>query len=158
MNAREYITKKHQEIERIATEVANLEAALEKFPDLEVIESRKIGVKFVSRLSEASADRIEYAHSCGCCPDAALYASVCLDFNGVKIFSHLYGVALGETANWYESGYRIDNLEETISSIEATNFPPDLKRKIISKCRNIQSANTKQFEFSQKIKESLKND
>lgn len=158
MKASEYIIEKYKAIESIANDIAKIQSAVARFPDLEVIETRKIGRKFISKSSESVVENVEYSHSCGCCPDAALYANCCVVIDDIKIFPSLHGVSLGETASWYDSGYEIADLEETISNVEATRFPPDLKRKIISRCRSIDEANKKQYAFRQQLKESLKND
>ncbi len=77
---------------------------LEKYTDLEEHSDRWNNKRYMSKLANKDCDKVMMHHSCGCCPDAVLYAMPYLEYKGIQIFSNPPQISIGEHNGSFGTG------------------------------------------------------
>jgi hypothetical protein len=96
---------------------------LEIFPDIQKFSNRWGHKHYRSSSVNLMATDVDFTHSCGCCPDSALYAKFYIMFEGEKIYADPVEISIGEKNEW-GGGENIDtDWKETLIKY---NINPDL--------------------------------
>ena len=95
-----------------------------EFPDLQEYHGRWNSFLCSSKVN-LLANQVDFRHSCGCCPDAVLYAMPYIEINNIKIYSIPTQIVIGEQGYCGEKPY--DNWE---IDIRQQGFPEMIIEKI----------------------------
>ena len=109
-----------ENIAKIEQEIETLKKVVEKFPDLKEYKGRWQSY-YTSGEALKLADKINVNHSCGCCPDAALYVKPYLEYLGIKIFCPKPEICIGEGT--YSGPDNIDDNWKEILEKEGVTSP-----------------------------------
>jgi cell division septum initiation protein DivIVA len=77
-----------KEINELQQRIDQLNFAIEKHPDATVTTDRWNRKSVSANLSTSDNVQLEFRHSCGCCPDAGIYASFYIDYGDKGIIYH----------------------------------------------------------------------
>jgi hypothetical protein len=79
---------------------------LELYPDLKEVSDRWSNKYLSCKEINKDCDKVNFCHSCGCCPDAVLYAMPYKEVSGLKIYSDPFQIGIGE-----KNGYGIGEVQ-----------------------------------------------
>lgn len=103
--------------------ILRLEKVAKEFPDI-----REYGGRWskwlCSKLVNKVADQIDFNYSCGCCPDASLYAMPYIEHEGFKIYSDPARIWIGQQV-FYGGDEANENWREELEkhNINAIIYP-----------------------------------
>lgn len=107
-------------------EAQNKLSLSEQFPDLRENQTRWQTYLCAESVNSIAED-VDFAHSCGCCIDAVLYAMPYIDRNGQRIYSDPCQIAIGEKAGYDACGEKPRDWEEIVKK---HGFPDRIAEKI----------------------------
>lgn len=93
-----------EELEKQKKEIENKLSLFERFPDLHEYRGRWNNYLCSKKVNEI-ANEVEFRHSCGCCPDAVLYAMPYIKIEGNKIYSDPAQIGIGEKQHLGEKAW-----------------------------------------------------
>lgn len=127
MELKEQLNQQMVALEKQMASLKKVEKLMEAYPDLVERKDRWRNEYYVSESMNPHVNKVEFKHSCGCCPDAPLLAFFYKVIDGIRIYANPFSIGIGENNPSGYGDYPDTNWKETLRKY---NIPEHMDEKV----------------------------